>query len=43
MTTFLQRCVWWGCAGIGFDLSQRLLDHFIDLATERWTLLAWLK
>lgn len=43
MKSFLQRCVLWLCAGVGFDISQRLLDHFIDLATDKYAVLAWLK
>lgn len=40
---FLSKCAWWLCAGIGFDISQRFLDHWIDLATDRFALLEWLK
>lgn len=29
--------------GIGLDVSQRLLDHAIDMATDRFALLEWLK
>lgn len=43
MTEFLQKCVWWVCAGVGFDVSQRLLDHVIDVATDKFTILGWLK
>ena len=43
MSDFLQKCAWWLCAGVGFDLSQRLLDHFVDVATDRYSFLAWLK
>lgn len=43
MTDFLQKCVWWLCAGVGFDISQRLLDHCIDLLTDKYTVLEWLK
>jgi hypothetical protein len=37
------KALYWLCAGIGFDLSQRLLDHFVDMATDRYALLAWIK
>lgn len=40
---FLQKCAWWLCAGVGFDISQRLLDHWVDIAADRYPLLAWLK
>lgn len=40
---YLQRCGYWLCAGVGFDLSQRLLDHFVDIAADRYWLLAWLR
>jgi hypothetical protein len=31
------------CAGVGFNLSQRLLDHFLDALVEHETWLAWLR
>ena len=40
MPDFLQKCAWWLCAGVGFDPSQRLLDHFVDIATDRYSFLA---
>jgi hypothetical protein len=43
MANFLEKCAWRLCAGVGFDLSQRLLDHFVDIATDRYSFLAWLK
>lgn len=43
MIPFLQKCVWWLCAGAGLDITQRLLDHAIDLATDRYAILGWLK
>ena len=43
MNDFIRKCSYWLCAGIGFDISQRLLDHAIDVATERYQILAWLK
>lgn len=30
-------------AGLGIDLSQRILDHWIDLATDKVAFLEWLK
>lgn len=43
MLEFLEKCAWWLCAGVGFDLSQRLLDHFVDIAADRYSVLAWLR
>lgn len=43
MIEFAQRCVWWLCAGVGFDISQRLLDHLIDHLTDTYPILEWLK
>ncbi len=37
-TAFL--CV---CAGVGFNLSQRLLDHFLDVMVDGSVWLAWLR
>jgi len=37
-----QRALYWLCAGVGFDVSQRLLDHWIDLLVDRYPLLGWL-
>jgi len=31
------------CGGIGFNIAQRLVDHFLDIAVEHETWLAWLK
>ncbi len=31
------------CGGIGFNISQRLLDHFIDFMVDNEVWLAWLK
>lgn len=40
---FGRQIVLWTCAGIGFNIAQRLLDHFIDLAVDSYAILAWLK
>lgn len=43
MLEFSKRCAYWLVAGVGFDLSQRFLDHWIDLLTDRYAIMAWLK
>jgi hypothetical protein len=30
--SFAGQLVLWSCAGVGFNLAQRVLDHFIDAA-----------
>jgi len=42
-TTFGQMVILWSCAGIGFNLTQRLMDHFIDGLVDQHAWLAWLK
>jgi hypothetical protein len=32
-----------GMFGVGFNISQRLLDHVLDIAADQETWLAWLK
>ena len=42
IAAFGQRALYWLCVGIGIDLSQRLLDHWIDALIDQYPVLGWL-
>lgn len=39
----IKRAFLWLCAGAGFEIQGRLLDHFLDRWTEGVAWLAWLQ
>lgn len=33
----------WVCAGAGFEVQGRLMDHALDVLVAHWAWLAWLQ